>query len=79
LSFAIVKHATFSIFFVYTGNENADPGVVRKLGNSGAVVLSLLSPSYLEKGHVLFVDNWYSSPLLFRHLHKCNTGACGTV
>ena len=47
--------------------------MVKKFGNSGAVVHSLLSPSYLDKGHVLFVDNWYSSPLLFRYLYKCNT------
>ena len=50
-------------FFIYTGNQNAAPDVVKKLGNSGAVVHSLLSSSYLDKGHILFVDNWYSSPL----------------
>ena len=66
-------------FFIYTGKDNAAPGVVKKFGNSGAVVHSLLSPSYLDKGHILFVDNWYTSPILFRYLHKCNTGACGTV
>ena len=66
-------------FFIYTGNENVAPDVVKKLGNSGAVVYSLLSPSYLEKVRILFVDNWYSSPLLFRYLYKCNMGVCGTV
>ena len=44
-------------FFIYTGYENAAPDVVKKLGNSGVVVHSLLSPSYLHKGHILFVDN----------------------
>ena len=58
---------------------NADLDVVRKLVNAGAVAHSLLSPSHLEKEHILFVDNWYTSPLLFRHLHKCNTSTCGTV
>jgi len=42
-------------------------------------VTSLLSPSYLNRGHVLYVDNWYGSPLLFRYLHQNDTGACGTV
>jgi len=66
-------------FFVYTGNETASPSIVKKLGHSGAVVNTLLSPSYLDKGHVLFVDNWYSSPILFRYLFKHSTGACGMV
>ena len=66
-------------FFVYTGNETASPSVIKKLGHSGAVVNTLLSPSYLDKGHILFVDNWYSSPILFRYLFKHGTGACGTV
>ena len=46
-SFPIVKYATF---FVYTGSDNGASDVVRKLGNSGVVVHSLLSPSYLMKG-----------------------------
>ena len=66
-------------FVVYTGNENPSPDILKKLGHSGGIVNTLLSPLYLGKGHFLFVDNWYSSPILFRHLYKHDTGACGTV
>ena len=59
--------------------ENAVPDVVKILINSGVLKHSSLSPSYLYKGHIRFVDNWYSSPFLFRHLPKCNTVPCGTV
>ncbi|CAF4791666.1 unnamed protein product, partial [Rotaria sp. Silwood2] len=34
---------------------------------------------YLNKGHHLYVDNWYISPALFELLHRNKTGACGTV
>jgi len=40
--------------------------------------MSLLQ-HYLNKGHVLYCDNWYSSPTLFNLLHQNKTGACGTV
>lgn len=33
----------------------------------------------MDKNHILFVDNWYSSPLLFTYLFERNTDACGTV
>ncbi len=34
---------------------------------------------YLHKGHNLFIDNCYTSPILFELLHANSTGACGTV
>ncbi|KAJ8368718.1 hypothetical protein SKAU_G00087460 [Synaphobranchus kaupii] len=40
--------------------------------------MTLLDP-HLGKGHVLYVDNWYSSPMLFQHLLHQGTGPCGTV
>ena len=49
------------------------------MGISGAVVTTLLSPDYLNKGHTVFVDNWYTSPKLFSTLHDNGTNACGTV
>ena len=48
------------------------------LGFSGAVVHTLLEP-YLDKGHILYTDNYYTSPHLTTFLHEHNTGACGTV
>ena len=31
------------------------------------------------KGHHLYVDNWYTSERLFRHLEQNGTVACGTA
>jgi hypothetical protein len=47
-------------------------------GMGARVVYSLLD-DYLQKGHKLYVDNWYSSPNLFQKLHCDKTNACGTV
>ena len=33
----------------------------------------------MNKGHHLYVDNWYTSPALFELLHRNKTGACGTI
>ena len=49
----------------------------KRFGQIGSVVNTLMSP-YIGKGHILYVDNWYSSPTLFLHL-KFDMGACGTV
>ncbi len=62
---------------IYTGSTT-DICLYEGLGISGSVVMTLLAP-YLGKGHVLYVDNWYSSPSLFQHLLSHGTGACGTV
>ena len=34
---------------------------------------------YLDKGHNLYVDNYYTSPVLFQDLFDRSTGACGTL
>nr|XP_012145432.1 PREDICTED: piggyBac transposable element-derived protein 4-like [Megachile rotundata] len=65
-------------FIVYTG-KNTD--IVRNfttIGQSADVVMTLLHP-YLEKGHTLITDNWYTSPHLYNVLHKHKTNAFGTV
>lgn len=62
---------------VYTG-QDSEIFNTENLGLSGAIVTTLLTP-YLNKGHCLFVDNWYSSPDLFKFLHLNKTNACGTV
>lgn len=65
---------------VYTGkstegNENDAEG---GLGHS--VVWKLMRDSgYLNCGHHLYVDNYYTSPALFSALRDAGTGACGTV
>lgn len=64
-------------FIVYTGKDT-DIIPERDLGVAGAVVKTLIH-KYLHKGHTLWLDNWYSSSLLFDWLHKNTTNACGTV
>lgn len=65
-------------FIVYTGAKTDLMDEGNKFGISGSIVYSLLQ-KYIDKNHILFVDNWYSSPLLFKYLFDRNTGACGTV
>jgi hypothetical protein len=48
-------------FKIYIGDDVTDP----TLPASTNVVLNLCAP-LLDKGHTLFIDNWYSSPDLFR-------------
>lgn len=64
-------------FLVYTG-DNQHIDFNETLAQSGSVVSTLMS-SYINKGHILYMDNWYSSPTLYEYLLKYNTGACGTV
>lgn len=64
-------------FIVYTGQgsnieEDGDSGL------SSRVIKTLMRP-YINKNHVLYMDNWYSSPTLFSWLHDKQTGACGTL
>lgn len=61
---------------IYTGKKNIPVGP----GGLGyRVVHDLLHPLYLNIGHYVFTDSFYSSPELFQHLHDNGTGACGTV
>lgn len=63
-------------FIIYTG---ADTDYEKfDLGISGDIVVDFLTP-YFNKGHVIFIDNWYSSPQLANFLHDKDTGMCGTV
>lgn len=48
------------------------------LGLSGAVVKTFTDP-FLDNNHVLFVDNWYTSPGLVEFLLSRQTGGCGAV
>lgn len=64
-------------FIVYTGHST-NITLLDVLGTSGSVVSTMMAP-FLNKGHTLFVDNWYTSPQLFQYLHEKKTNACGTV
>lgn len=64
-------------FIVYTG-EQTEIELYQDLGVSGSVVTTLIQP-YLDKGHSLFTDNWYTSPVLSTYLFQHKTNSCGTV
>jgi len=48
------------------------------VGVSGSIVMTLMQP-YLDKGHHLLLDSWFTSPAIFETLHARSTGACGPV
>lgn len=64
-------------YLVYTG-DNKHIHFNESLQQSGSVISTLMEP-YLNKSHIIYMDNWYSSPLLYQYLSEHNTGACGTV
>lgn len=71
-------------FDVYTGaNFNPDPMAEdseQDLGHSYGVVMGMLRQSQLlNKGHCVYIDNYYSSPTLFDRLSAEDTSAVGTV
>ena len=63
-------------FVVYTG---ADTDYQKfDLGVTSDIVAHFLQP-YFYKGHVVYIDKWYTSPTLTEVLHDRDTGMCGTV
>ena len=46
--------------------------------NQAEQVTRLCRPIY-NKGHYVFMDNYFSSPALFDELSRNQTGACGTL
>ena len=66
-------------FIIYAGKStNVEGQENQNLGITGAIVIKLLSP-YLNKGHSLFTDNFYTSPSLSNYLFQKKTNSCGTV
>ncbi|KAJ8928450.1 hypothetical protein NQ314_018992 [Rhamnusium bicolor] len=57
-----------------TNIKSNDPNI----GISGNIVMTLMK-DYLDKGRILYTDNWYTSPALYSLLHAHKTNACGTV
>lgn len=58
---------------LYTGDQTD-----RITGLSGAVVKTMME-KFLYLGHILYLDSWYTSPILARYLHQQATGVCGMV
>ncbi|KAG1946326.1 piggyBac transposable element-derived protein 4-like [Pimephales promelas] len=62
-------------FFIYEGKMNVE----QSKGISYDSVISLADTRLLGSGYKLFVDNFYTSPKLFRDLLAKKIWACGTV
>jgi hypothetical protein len=65
-------------YIIYIGGKTECDSTFSNIEKSGDVVMSLIK-LYLDKGHTLITDNWYSRPNLFDLLHKMKTNAFGTV
>jgi len=66
---------------VYVGKNSGAEDLsdeLKEIGKTGQIVMHLMAP-ILDKGHHLFLDNWYTSPPLFRLLSRHQTPACGTI
>ena len=61
-------------YSLYTGKATYPSGK----GLSFDVVTTLVDREFLGTGYVIYTDNFYTSPLLFRHLAEQGFGACGT-
>ncbi|KAJ8942605.1 hypothetical protein NQ314_010026 [Rhamnusium bicolor] len=59
---------------IYKGNNNSD---ARKNSKANSLVLRLMEP-YLDKGHHLYIDNFYTSLQLSECLQKRKTHTTGT-
>lgn len=62
-------------FTIYEGKAKSPSSK----GLSFDAVVDLLNVHYLGTGYHIYVDNFYTSTMLFSHLHNQKFGACGTV
>ena len=62
-------------FKLYTGKQSVAPS---ENGATYDLVMDLMR-NHFDKGHVLYCDNYYTSPRLFMDLWMLGTGATGTV
>lgn len=65
-------------FFIYEGKSPTTQNPQNK-GLSYESVVALVNPSVLGTGYKLYVDNFYTSPMLFRDLLEKRIFACGTI
>ena len=63
-------------FIIYTGKEYFDVPPGKQFTES---IVDRLMARYLDVGHVLYTDNYYTSPAIFAKLQSRGTGAVGTV
>ncbi|XP_040286033.1 piggyBac transposable element-derived protein 4-like [Bufo bufo] len=67
-------------FRVYEGKDTqlSPSGCPTYMGINGKIVWDLISPLF-RKGYNLYLDNYYTSVPLFKHLYMEGTICCGTV
>lgn len=65
-------------FKVYTGKTTFHLDNTSPLSMTEQVAIDMVR-GFEDKGHVLYMDNFYSSPQLFVALRERGIGACGTV
>ncbi|CAF1690820.1 unnamed protein product, partial [Adineta ricciae] len=65
-------------FTIYTGHDTNYNKKYNDLPLPSRIVMTLVE-DYLDVGHCIVMDNYYSSPQLFLQLVKRNTDAVGTV
>ncbi len=70
------KYAYIKRIQIYTGKNSSLSQ--NELGLSSQVVLDLMN-GLENRHHKLYLDNYYTSPILFVKLHQNNTYACGTA
>lgn len=63
---------------VYTGKSTIHRDIEGLTGKTANIVVRLLT-KLLGYGHILYVDNFYTSENLFKYLLENQIGACGTV
>ena len=56
----------------------SDDDLYSKMPPSEHIPLVLMEP-FLGKGHVLYTDNFYTSPLLAKHFSSKDTHLCGKI
>lgn len=74
--------AGYTYSFLYTSRIIPTPGV-QKIGQltptSSAVVHLAKTLPYQTRSFNIYMDNYFSNILLFKHLRKLNIGTCGTA
>lgn len=63
-------------FQLYTGKDPSRP--LHPKGLAYDVVMTL-AETYLGKGHIIYTDNFYTSPVLLKDLHDNKTYGSGTI